>query len=584
MTNIRWWIAILATVALGVATAPAQTGGGAAAPTGGGATANGAAGPATAAAAEAKPGFFKRCCQALDDCKRKLCKTAAGQLLNSMTAPVSTLTGGVIPSFCPIMPNAADLAKPGVDGAAANAKKDALEAKERVKAVRYLGTLDCRYYPEAEMALIAALRTDRVECVRWEAALAFGRGCCCTRKVIEALEISVSGSERDGNPSERSERVREAAFFALNHCLACFRETPIEVDEKDNKEKPPIEKKKGGELPAPKVTRTDREILDKARRTVAMYAAQRETAKHAPASAPQTVLPQGQRDLYHIIKFGAEGTGQPATQPAPQLITFQVPQSAPAVAPQQLPAPRETTRGQSVPPAQPMPRVQNAPAAIPNHLQNAPAAIPPRDNIPEAVVIPPDNKPLAPAAAVVEPMDPTPAPMVLNLQPEAPARTPQPTTLHLQPPATTLNLQPPQSNLNLQPPQSNSNLQRQPSPLNLQPQQSTPPAAIAKSRSDEETVSNLIDAMLTGSTPNDRHQAIRSIVTQDWRKYPQIIAALVKTARLDSDRAVRVSAIRHLAALKIDAPYVFDHLKYMQKDQDSWVRQESTVALKKLGR
>ena len=530
MQRTRWWIAGIVAMAFGICPALAQVGGGgAAAPTGGGAagatgggTAANGAGAATAGAAEAKPGFFKKCCLALEECKRKLCKTPAGQMINSMTLPMSTMTGGIIPSFCPLMPSAADLAKSGVDGAAANAKKDALEAKERVKAVRYLGTLDCRYYPEAELALIAALRMDRVECVRWEAAMALGRGCCCTRKVIEALEISVSGSEKDGNPSERSERVRDAAFFALNHCLMCYRETPKEVDDKDiNREKPPIEKKKEGELPAPKVTKTDREVLDKARQTVALYGTRREPALPAAMATQQAVLPKGQRSLYHIIRYGAEGPSQQvATQPMTQPMSRPVPQ------PDLIVAPRELPRVQSIPAERPMPRVSQGPA-----------------------VVPPVEKPVAPVAAA-EPTDPPVTPQVLNLRPEEvapPVSAPMTTIIDRAPAAP-----------------------------------EAAPATIQLPISDENTISNLIDGMLTGSTPKDRHQSIRSIVSHDWRKYPQIVAALVKTARLDSDRAVRVNAIRQLALLNIDVPYVFDHLKYMQKDQDDWVRQESTAALEKL--
>ncbi|HMP18225.1 MAG TPA: HEAT repeat domain-containing protein, partial [Gemmatales bacterium] len=133
-------------------------------------------------------------------------------------------------------------------GASAHAKKDAAEAKARRAAVRYLGTLDCRYYPEAEGALIAALRTDGVECVRWEAALVLGKGCCCSKKVIEALTHAVSCSEKDGNPAERSERVRFAACLALERCLACYSE-PVETPEEDSKikEKPVTPKEPGPE-------------------------------------------------------------------------------------------------------------------------------------------------------------------------------------------------------------------------------------------------------------------------------------------------------------------------------------------------
>ncbi|HMO37690.1 MAG TPA: HEAT repeat domain-containing protein, partial [Gemmatales bacterium] len=185
-------------------------------------------------AAGADVGFFGKCFQACEDCKRKLCSMPLGTMLNSMTQPFSAMSGGVIPNFCPTVPSAEDLAKSGAEGASAHAKKDAAEAKARRAAVRYLGTLDCRYYPEAEGALIAALRTDGVECVRWEAALVLGKGCCCSKKVIEALTHAVSCSEKDGNPAERSERVRFAACLALERCLACYSE-PVETPEEDSK-------------------------------------------------------------------------------------------------------------------------------------------------------------------------------------------------------------------------------------------------------------------------------------------------------------------------------------------------------------
>jgi hypothetical protein len=105
-------------------------------------------------------------------------------------------------------------------GAADKIKAEAKQAAERREAVRYLGTVDCHYYPEAEQALIAALRCDRSECVRFEAAAALSKGCCCTKKTMEALKIAVSGSDRDGNPGETSLRVKMTAFEALQNCLA----------------------------------------------------------------------------------------------------------------------------------------------------------------------------------------------------------------------------------------------------------------------------------------------------------------------------------------------------------------------------
>jgi hypothetical protein len=145
-------------------------------------------------------------------------------LLGGFVTPLSAATGGVISPLCP--PNAAnpsDLAKPptSAEGAAARIKKDEAEAKARRAAVRYLGTVDCRHWPEAEEALINALRADRNECVRFEAASALGNGCCCTKKVVEALRLTVTMSAKDGNPAENSPRVRHRAEVALEHCQSC---------------------------------------------------------------------------------------------------------------------------------------------------------------------------------------------------------------------------------------------------------------------------------------------------------------------------------------------------------------------------
>ncbi len=160
--------------------------------------------------------------QQKEECKRKFCRTQLGRLLNNSMAPIAALSGGLVPPFCPTTPSFAELQDPGAVGAAAKIKLDEAGAKERRAAVRYLGTVDCHYWPEAEAALIGALRGDKNECVRFEAALALGNGCCCTKKTIEALTIVVSCSDRDGAPKETSPRVQAAAWAALNHCQSCY--------------------------------------------------------------------------------------------------------------------------------------------------------------------------------------------------------------------------------------------------------------------------------------------------------------------------------------------------------------------------
>ncbi len=182
--------------------------------------------------AQAKPAGLAGCisaiCSACRGHKQRCCTTPFGQLLNGMAKPLNFMTGGIIPTPCPSPtepggPGADPATAPGGPaGAAATAekiKKEEAQAKARCQATRYLGTVPCHYYPEAEAALIASLRTDRSECVRWEAARALGNGCCCTKKTIQALTITVSGNNKDGNPAEVSPRVKAAACKALSLCV-----------------------------------------------------------------------------------------------------------------------------------------------------------------------------------------------------------------------------------------------------------------------------------------------------------------------------------------------------------------------------
>jgi hypothetical protein len=164
--------------------------------------------------------------QNIAGCKTKFCKSEMGGLLGNMFKPVHAVTGGLLPSCCPpplgtpgAVPPAADLAAPGAVGAAAKIQLSEAGAKQRRAAVRYLGTVDCHYFPEAEAALINALRTDTNECVRLEAAAALARGCCCTKKTVQALNLTVTGSSSDGNPEETSERVKAIAAAALQRCM-----------------------------------------------------------------------------------------------------------------------------------------------------------------------------------------------------------------------------------------------------------------------------------------------------------------------------------------------------------------------------
>lgn len=207
-------------------------------------------------------GLFRRMKLGMGECIQKLLGSPFGQLLNNATKPLSALTGGVIPTL-EGKPSVEDTKQPGVAGAAAQGKKDAAEAAARRANVKYLGTLDCRYYPEASKALADALRTDPSECVRYEAALALTRGCCCNQVTMKALTAAVSGYEEDGNPGERSARVRCTAAAALEKCLACYVQTARPEDLKPEEDCPPKKKEEKKEEKKGEQGRTGEDGTDK---------------------------------------------------------------------------------------------------------------------------------------------------------------------------------------------------------------------------------------------------------------------------------------------------------------------------------
>lgn len=196
-----------------------------------GAGATAAAVPGGAAAAPPKTiwSFLGLSGKGKGQCRLKLCRSPVGQLLNNLLRPLSAMTGGIVPALCPPVPPVppgGPGSAPDAGSAAAAIAADQKAAKERRAAVKFLANVDCQYWPEAEAALVAALRADKNECVRWEAAVSLSKGCCCTPTVRSALAIAAEGSDRDGNPAEKSWRVRQAAAQALARCEVLEPEPP----------------------------------------------------------------------------------------------------------------------------------------------------------------------------------------------------------------------------------------------------------------------------------------------------------------------------------------------------------------------
>lgn len=194
------------------------------------------------------------------------CNSGIGKLFSGMMAPLGAATGGLMVNRCEKNAIANDLKNKAADepaGAAARIKADEAEAKARREAVRFLGTVDCNYWPEAIDALKTALRKDRNECVRFEAALALQSGCCCNNEIIDALTNAVLGENKtDPHPPERSERVRAAAAEALARCP--IKEAP-KIDEKkltSNQNVTPADYyKKVAAMPRGEVTAQARAVL-----------------------------------------------------------------------------------------------------------------------------------------------------------------------------------------------------------------------------------------------------------------------------------------------------------------------------------
>ena len=336
----------------GIPAIPGGAGMGAGAGLGAGADALTAA-PAAAtaapyAAAPAQPtlwGFFGITPQNCAACRQRICASPMGAMLNGLLGPGSAMTGGLVPMFCPAVPTDAQAAAlaaaggpTGAEAVAAKIKQDEADAKARRAAIRYLSTASCHYWPEAEAALIGSLRDDRNECVRYEAALALLNGCCCTAKTIEALDIVVSGSEKDGKPSELSDRVKAVSLAALQGCLQRFhppaQPIPLERPEPASASSAPEELPPGFE----RVAYYYRTIKDVPPELIVAEA--RRTVDRAAASGQPKTFVTGNRTVLHALARAS--TPDPISSPTRPASASSSRESTAAPEPPVIPTPAST--------------------------------------------------------------------------------------------------------------------------------------------------------------------------------------------------------------------------------------------------
>jgi len=273
----------------------------------------GAATPTATGAAGAGPtniwSFFMKTPAQKAQCQACICGSPIGQFLNNMMMPMSMMTGGLIGPICPgpNTPNPADIGKSAssAQGAAAKIKAEEAQAKAKIAALEYLATVDCRYYPEAEVAMIAGLRAEKNECVRLAAAKALASGCCCSAKVVKALMMCVDCSTKDGFPAEASELVRAYAYVALERCLRKC----VQADPETPPEPPAAAKKVMYETLAPMGNAPDYTVaillagyysLDSTETTASVFVAARQTLARglqlSPRAAARLAGPRNVRD------------------------------------------------------------------------------------------------------------------------------------------------------------------------------------------------------------------------------------------------------------------------------------------------
>ncbi len=181
-----------------------------------------------------------------------------------------------------------------VKGLAAKIKAEEITVKHRIKAIRYLATVDCVAYPEAKAMLVKMLHKDKWEPVRYEAAKAlrimlatgacsekregsnyskwlwaFRRNnrrtpagaekrrydyCpgCCDKDTLNALVKTAYEMNDKASCFEPSLRVREMAVEAIKSCgIKCNCGPYYAADGVEEMGPPPADSGSGGEVQPP---------------------------------------------------------------------------------------------------------------------------------------------------------------------------------------------------------------------------------------------------------------------------------------------------------------------------------------------
>ncbi|MEX0725256.1 MAG: hypothetical protein WEB58_23950 [Planctomycetaceae bacterium] len=133
-----------------------------------------------------------------------------------------------------LRPPFSDVPVNSLKGVAAKIRAEELDTCNRVKAVKYLGTVDCKAFPEAQDQLIDAMHNDKFAIVRYEAAMALGHMLCKSgdpksQKILCSKKI---GGDKCGKGLLKKHDKNKHYVSGLSACEGCCNEKVIQALEK----------------------------------------------------------------------------------------------------------------------------------------------------------------------------------------------------------------------------------------------------------------------------------------------------------------------------------------------------------------
>jgi len=109
------------------------------------------------------------------------------------------------------------------------------------------------------------------------------------------------------------------------------------------------------------------------------------------------------------------------------------------------------------------------------------------------------------------------------------------------------------------------------------------PAMPAATAVSGQSVQQLLLTMKDALYPSHREWAAEALVSVDWRTNPQVVDALLLTAREDPAATVRAGAVRALTKMNVNTSSVVSTLQNLKGDADPRVRQDVEQALANFG-